>query len=235
MISSELPEVLRRRRPRARHARGARSSAEFAATEADRGGDHRRRDRQAPRGERPHERPTARPAPAEPATPPLAAEHAAPSSSTSSSGSGSSGIVASWRCSSIVTTMHPAALPERARTQQFVLVDTTIYRAARDRRDDGRAHPERRPVGRLGARAVGLPRRPTCSAPPRHPDPARASSSGLGIGLALRDRERAARPRSARVPSLVVTLGDALHHPRHRHLVVGGGKVDRQLAAERVH
>ena len=129
---------------------------------------------------------------------------------------------------------HPAALPRAARTSSSSSVDTTIFALLARRRDDGRPHAERRPVDRLGARALGVPLGGPLRPPSRHPDPARVPRRASRSASPAASRS-AASTVVGRVPSLVVTLA-ALYIIRGIDvLIVGGGQVVASSLPERVH
>ena len=97
-------------------------------------------------------------------------------------------------------------------------------RAARARRDDGRDHPQRRPVDRLGARPVRLRRRRPVRQVHGIPIPvvvrSSASRSALACGLV-----NGAMVTLGRVPSLVVTLATLYIVRGIDILIVGGNEV----------
>ena len=90
-------------------------------------------------------------------------------------------------------------------------------RAAGARRDDGGDQPERRPVGRVGPRAVGVPVLEPVRPAPGHPHPGRVpgrpAASALACGAGQR-HHGGRRPG----PEPGGHAGHAVHHPRHRHL-----------------
>ena len=120
-----------------------------------------------------------------------------------------------------------------AQELQFVLERHDRVRAARGRRDDGRADAQRRPLGRLGARALGLPLGRPVRQASRDPRSSLVFVVGHGDRHRLRDRQRVPdHDRPCAEPGR--DARDALHHPRHRHPRRRRRPGRRQLAAELV-
>ena len=99
-------------------------------------------------------------------------------------------------------------------------------RAPRGRPGDRHHHPQRRPLGRLGARPVGVPVRTPVHRPAGDPDPR---------GVPARDRvRRPPRPRQ-RGARRVREGALAGHHPRHAlHVPRHQRAVDRRRPRQRV-
>ncbi len=98
---------------------------------------------------------------------------------------------------------------------------------AHARRGDGDHHAERRPVGRRRARPGGLRLGDDVRSPARGLDTTAiviAFLVGIGIGIAC-GVVNGALTTIGRIPSLVVTLAHALHHPRDRDPDHRGGQV----------
>ena len=102
-----------------------------------------------------------------------------------------------------------------ATSLQQLLSGAAIIAPARDRRDDGDRHAQRRPLGRLGARHLRLRRRRALRRPPARPARRSFLLAGLGIGARLRGRQRRDRDGRARAEPRRHAR-NALRHPRHR-------------------
>ena len=109
---------------------------------------------------------------------------------------------------------EPRTSPTRRSIQQL-LAGRLADRPARRRRDDGHRHPQRRPVGRVGARAVRLRGRRCSSAT----IPARRSWSRSPLGIvigAVDRRDQRIHHHGVPGPEPGGHAGDALHRPRCR-------------------
>ena len=217
MISSELPEVLRVA-DRILVMREGRLVAEFDHARRLRGDDRRGRDRADEQRRR-----VSAAVDDDRAGRAARAADARSGSSTSSSGSASSGssrvLAPARRDHAIIqsrflsTQELPVRPPEHGR-----------LRAARDRRDDGHPHPERRSLGRLGARALGLPVGQPVRPAPGHPDRRRLPRRARHRRR-LRDRQRAPRRRSAACRASSSRSRRSTSSAASTSLIVGGGQV----------
>ena len=212
MISSELPEVLRSA-DRILVMREGRLVAEFAHGGRLRGGDHGRGDRPAAETQAPM---TATADRAARAAAGASAGELAQRSPSGCSGSATFGIVAVLVVFVADHGGDPAAASWTQQQHPLHARQTPRLRAARAGRDDGGHHPERRPVGRLGARPLrlrlGQHVRPATTGSRSRSSSSSAWASGWPAGSST-----ALITAIGRVPEPGRHARDAVHHPRRRH------------------